>query len=352
MRKLMLFSAIIFFLLVSIVSAIEGLEISDISVKYNSDTQVITKNNGFYDDNVDAGTDFRIEVEVENTFKSSTDINNIQITANISDIKRGKNISDASDKFDLVYGKKKIKTLSLDIPDDADELMHKVDINVVGTDEKRNKYNLNFSFYFNVEDEDHNIILYNTKLNKSEILCNEYANLFVWLENNGKYDESRVSLEAENKALGFYEKYNDISIDEGEKYSKLFKIDANKINISKKTIFPIELRAYYKGNILDDIETLNLTIDPCGAIIKPVNEVSDTEQNNQNKEEISNDHEIYVKDQEEQPVSSSGDTNTPKQKDTKQILAVFLAVLFLLLLILIILFFVIRRNNKPKVIVY
>ena len=323
MKKALLFSLMILIFLVSTVYASEGgLEISDITIYYNSDLQRGIRNGSFYSEFIKPGEDIKFEIELENTFKD-IDIYDIEIIIKIHNITEDTDIIEDTQTFDLDYGKTKTKSVRLDIPDDADEIIKPVEINIQGIDENGTLHKIDRVVYIHIEDEDHNIRIYKTQLNQTTIVCNETAKLIVWLINDGEHDESKVVLEIENKELGLHNVYDNIEIDEDEKYAKM--IFLNFDNVTKSGKFPIEIKTYYKDTHLDDITTIDLWVNKCKEVL-----VID---------ETNSDEEEVIIEQEEDisvttPTTYIEKTDTTKKQKTPVLLIAFIGLVILTIIIL------------------
>ena len=258
MRKLLLLP-IVLVLLVSMVSA-AGLIVKDLSIYQDEDRQRSMRDGDTYDEFIEPGEKIEFEIELENNLKD-TDIEDIEITIKIDNIEKGRNISEKEDKFDLNEDKKKIKSIKIEIPDDADETKKRADITIRGVDENNTVHRIEWAVYLKIEDEDHDITVRNTKLNIESVECNLTGELIVWIENDGNLDEEEVVLEVENKELGIYRKFGNIDVEEEELYTKL--VPLNVENISRTGKYPIEIRTYYKNIHLDDIETDDVDLEAC-----------------------------------------------------------------------------------------
>lgn len=310
--------------LVSTVYASEGgLEISDLTIYYNSDFQRGIRNGSLYNEFIKPGEDIKFEIELENTFREDIDIEDIEIVITLYNITEGENIIEDISKFDLNYDKTKTKSIRLDIPDDAEEILKTVGINIQGVDENGTVHKINWIIYLNIEDEDHDVRIYRTQLNQTIINCGETTKLIVWIANDGEHDESKVVLEIENKELGLHKIYRNIEIDEDEKYGK--RILLNFDNVTKSGKFPIKIKTYYRDTHLDDVTTIDLWVNKCKEVL-----VID---------ETDGDDEEVIIEQEEDISMTTPPTNIEKTKTTTQEIPVMLLAFFIVLVVIVIIIF-------------
>jgi len=277
MNKLLIFP-IILILSLNIVLAADMLEISDITLDYNYDSQRITKENQTYGEFIEPGDSFKLNIEVKNGFKTSTDIDDVVITITIYNITENFDLVKSASSFDLNPNERNSKRITIDIPSNAEELPNLVKVYAIGKGEDGNYYSATKTFYINIEDDDHNVYIYNSVFSPSTIACNQTTNLYVWIYNDGSYNEGDVVLKVYNKELNIDKVYSGISIKKGVKYGKTIGLGPYIAN--KVTTYPIEVKVYYKNNILDDTKTVNLFVNPCpiGLVKNITSSSNETEQ--------------------------------------------------------------------------
>jgi len=260
MKKLLLFP-IILILLISFVCAYDEFRIKDLTISFDDDSQRVLRDGSTYNEAVEPGEKLEFDITLENRFREEIDMDDIEITIRMNNITKGVNLVETEDKFDLNHKRTKTKSIKLDIPSDADELIKKAEISIEGIDDNGTAHKIYWVVDIRIEDEKHDVVIYNTKINTSIVRCNDKIDLVVWLSNDGDFDENDVVLEVENKELDVYQIYRDIEVGEGEKYAKsaVFNIG----NVQKLGNFPLELRSYYKNKILDDIKIINLISTGC-----------------------------------------------------------------------------------------
>jgi hypothetical protein len=326
--KQILIVSVVFILLISLVFATDqGFKIRDLTLIQDEYNQRTLKNGETYDEFITPDSKIEFEIELENIYKKDINIKDISIIIKIENITKGKTIIEDEDKFNLNHKKTKLKSLKLEIPDDVEEVKKRVNINITGIDEDDNTLKINWNIFIDIEEEDHDIIIYNTKLNQTTIDCQGKAELITWISNEGNYDEDKVAIEFINKDLGLFKRFDSIDIEEEEKYTKRIVLDLR--NIEKTGTFPIEIKSYYKDDHLDDIETVNIKTIACRQQIQP------------EKENI-------TEDKEEVIISPSEPTKLPSKEpqknDSNLILIGFtIAFISLLILILIILIILIKK---------
>jgi len=136
---------VILILLVSIVSA-RDLEINELKVIVGDEDQIMGDSDTF-NELVEPGQDIEFEIELENNM-DDTDIEDIIITITLQDITKGEDLKEETAKFDLNQEKIKVKSLELDIPDDADEVIKTAEINIRGVDENNTVHEINWVLFF------------------------------------------------------------------------------------------------------------------------------------------------------------------------------------------------------------
>jgi hypothetical protein len=320
---------------ISIVYASE-LQISKITIYVNDEDQGSLKNNSVYSDSILPGDDLSFEIEVENLFKKDIDINDITIEGIIYNITENKDLIDNITEFDLNSDSSKLKNLQFEIPTDADELQKKLEITIQGIDDNKQKQVIKWNIYLNIEDEEHNIILDKTRSDQKIDNCKSEKNLIVLMYNNGEFDESNAAFTVKNKELNLDRSYSGINIDKGVISTKVVPISSEEV--TKRSIFLIEIKAYYKGTRLDDVRTINLEVDPCKEDIILNESVSGTEDN------IIQELNPAIKDlsQENTQDNASEEVSKPRSK-TAMIIIVSSIILVISVFIIIIISQLMRR---------
>jgi len=339
MNKLLILP-IILILSLNIVLAVDMLEISDITLTYNSDSSRIVKENQTYGEFINPGDSFKLDVEISNNFKTSTDIDDISITATIYNITEGVDLAEDVDAFDLNSNDGKSKRITFDIPLGAEELTKILKIYVIGKGEDGNYYSDSKIVYLNIEDEDHDVYIYNSVFSPSTITCNQTTNLYVWLHNDGSFDEDNVVLNAYNKELGIDKTYSGIGIDEGIKYGKTIGLGPYIVN--KATIYPIQLKAYYKTTKLDDTKTVNLFVNPC-----PINVIKNITSSTNETEQAPD---VVVTDSTDN-IEVEGYTTTASNlnNDSRNNVLVFFVVIICLVIIIFMIIKMFGKNSKVEI---
>lgn len=235
--------------------------IRDLTIVLDSERQRSLRNGDTFNEIIEPGDDINFEFEIENEFRDNTDIDNIQITVTINNITDNENIVEKKTKFDLSDGKTKTKRIKVDIPSDANELITPAYIHIKGIDDNGDIQEINWTIFLNINDEDHDIIFYNTKINQTLIDCSGTALITVWLDNIGKYDESKAALTVENQELGIFQSFTNLDINSDEKYSKLVYINVSEA--SKTGKYDIKLKSYYKNTHLDDVTIVPIDVIAC-----------------------------------------------------------------------------------------
>ncbi|TKJ16979.1 hypothetical protein CEE44_00380 [Candidatus Woesearchaeota archaeon B3_Woes] len=320
MKKALLLPFMILILLVSTVYALEdGLRISDLTIYQDSDLQRSIGDGSVYNEFIVPGGDIKFEIELENTFIDKIDIEDIEISITLYNITENEDIFEDVSSFDLNYDKTKTKSIRLNIPDDAEEVQKTVEINIQGIDENDTIHKIDWFVYLNIEDEGHDVRIYNTQLNQTIVNCGETVKLIVWIVNDGKHDEEEVVLEIENKELGLHNVYDNIEIDEDEKYAKRILLNFDNVNKSGK--FPLQIKTYYKDDHLDDLTTIDLWVNQCKNVL------------------VIDDEDISEEESDTQttaPQTNIDESDTKKQNIPVMLLAFFIVILVILIIIVVV----------------
>jgi hypothetical protein len=336
MNKKLLFWPIVFIILISLTYASE-LSIKNLKIYVNNEDQGNLKNNSLYSELIEPGDDIEFEIELENTFRDNTDINNIVITGTIYNITENNNLVENVTEFDLADDTTKIKKLRFEIPIGSDQLQKKLEIDIRGIDDNDKTQSLKWNIFLNIQDEDHDIQIYRAKLNQTSIRCNESSvDLFIWLKNNGKLDEDNVVLRISNYNLGVDKSYSGINIDQEVTYTK--SLTLSDLNITRIGMFPIEIKAYYKGSILDDISSINLEVKRCIP--------SSVQSNNLSSENNNASEDVVVKEENQQ--ISEPETNTGSNKKDVNTGLMFLVSIIILITLIVIIILVIRLIKRDE----
>jgi hypothetical protein len=306
---------IIFFFLISLVSA-RDLDINKLNIIVGENNQFMSDEDTFRDV-ILPGDKIEFVFELKNNMYD-TDIKDILITVEMNNITQDENIKEDISLFDLNRDKTKTKSLKLKIPDNADEIVKTAKIKIKGVDDD-NFYEIDWNIYFKIEDEKRDITLYKTLLNQTKVNCSGSIQLLVWIENSGKYDESKAVLEVEIKKLDIYERYTSLDIKKGTKYTKIVPIEIDSINQTGK--IALELRSYYKTTYLDDIKTLYLDVIECKKSTTTDDKEEDIKPNITSPEE-----EIIIPELEVVKSSNNMDMNV--------IILVFVIILIILIIII------------------
>ena len=337
MKKLVVLP-ILFCILISIAFASE-LQITKFTIYVNDEDQGNLKNGSVHNEIIEPGDELEFEIELKNIFKDNTDINDIIIVGKIENITEGVSLFDNITEFDLGNDDSKIKKLHFDIPSDADELQKKVEILIKGVDDKKRNQTVRWFVYLNIDDEEHEIRVYKTKVDQKISACNDTGNIIVLLSNEGSYDEEDVTLKVQSAKLGIDKIYNKINIDEDGTYSKIVPLLINDHN--KTGIFPVEIKAYYKEYHLDDLKAVNVYIEACKT-----SNIQNTESVEENQVEDNNQivYEDNISEATQEIIASESDASNNNPINQTQAIIVFSIILLVLIIIIITTLFFIQRH--------
>ncbi|MBI4439544.1 putative S-layer protein [Candidatus Woesearchaeota archaeon] len=204
------------------------------------------------------------EVRVENLFPDSEDmeIRDIAVTGTIIEIDDGDDLEFEADEFDLESDRSDSVFLTFELPEDSEDGTFDVEIEATGEDEDGVTHSDTFDFSIEVERRRHEIKFTSVELDNSQVSCNEEAQLSYEVINVGREDEDNVKVTVSSSKISLEEEQAGIELesepDGDNTYSGSFTVKG-----ASEGAYQITARAYY-DTILDDAETVTLTVKDCG----------------------------------------------------------------------------------------
>jgi hypothetical protein len=222
------------------------------------------------------GSVVEIQIKLENQFSDSSDIDieDIQITGTLYDIGADHDdLDEETSTFDIsADSKSDYKTLTFNIPSDAEEGSYDIEITAEGTDsEYDTEHSVSVTLTLDVEREKHEISISRAVLSSSTINCGDYTTLDVIIKNTGSNDEDETVLTVKNPNLGLTYTSENLELDkdpdnDDNEFSKTFTIDLRNKELTPGT-YPIEIQTFYSEDVLSDLKTVYLTVKCGGTVV-------------------------------------------------------------------------------------
>ena len=233
-----------------------------------------------FDEKIDQGDDLDVNVVVKN--QGSQLYRNVKISATLFDADSGNtDIHESSSTFLLDVGQEKNESLKFQLPEDASDGSHTLEIRVDFGDEQI------------VEVEDviisrplHNIIVDSFAINPGSAKCSDDVYTYIKVKNLGKYDEDiKVTSQIEGtnqiKTTSSFE----LGVDEVTQKNLVLNVEGLAPGEYK-----VVQRVTYSSNLFIKKES-TLRVNPCdevpGVIVKPINDsmTNQTDSNSDNADD-------------------------------------------------------------------
>lgn len=233
-----------------------------------------------FDEKIDQGDDLDVNVVVKN--QGSQLYRNVKISATLFDADTGNtDIHESSSTFLLDVGQEKNESLRFQLPEDASDGSHTLEIRVDFGDEQI------------VEVEDviisrplHNIIVDSFAINPGSAKCSDDVYTYIKVKNLGKYDEDiKVTSQIEGtnqiKTTSSFE----LGVDEVTQKNLVLNVEGLAPGEYK-----VVQRVTYSSNLFIKKES-TLRVNPCdevpGVIVKPINDsmTNQTDSNSDNADD-------------------------------------------------------------------
>jgi len=258
-----------------------GLVIDDFDVRifYNfgendGDTDVIQGvvdgQNINFDDDVRPGSELRFNIDVENTFTSSEDIDieDVTVRVTIEEIDDGEDLDEEGDEFDLNPGEEERTTVFFDIPLEVEEGDYEVLVEVEGVDDEGTEHSLEWNLEITINKERRNVIISRAGLTRDTISCSRDTRVNLEVLNIGSKEEDDIKVEIKNDDLGINFVQRSIELetdpfDNDDEYRKSLSISVGS-EVAPGT-YPIKVNLFISSGALFGSETLNLVVNECGA---------------------------------------------------------------------------------------
>jgi hypothetical protein len=242
-----------------------NLTISSLDVKVGDKTEKDLENGDDIGRDAKPGDLLKFDVELENLFPSSSDIQieNIELTITIKDIDDGDDLEDSVDYDDLDAGDDDSQVIEFTLPTLVEEDTYDVILEVDAEDENGGSQDFSWELQLDVKKDSHALLLDRATISPSEVSCNRDATLSLRVVNIGREDEDEVRLEVQNSELGIGIDEDNIEIEEGSDEDSVYETSYNfNLENAKPGIYPISVKAYYDSKLGDE-QTLTLTVEDC-----------------------------------------------------------------------------------------
>ncbi len=248
------------------------LEINKVEVEVDGKTDTVSDDDTI-GKNAKPGSTVEFKVELQNLYtkEEDLDIEDIEVTVTIEEIDDGEDLEETAEISKISADRDKSTTLKFNLPYIIDEDSFNVEIHVEGDDENGTSPDADFSWNVDleVEKDKHALMVYKAVLTPETISCGKDAYLDLTVLNIGSEDEDEVVITLKNDNLNF-NKREEISIDSGTdeaQFKETYFIDVQD-TLAAGT-YPIEIKAFYDTDRLEDTKKVNLIVEECKEAVTP-----------------------------------------------------------------------------------
>lgn len=247
------------------------LEISDLDVKVDGDTDKNLDDGDTISDDAVPGSTIVLKIEITNLFTDDEDleIEDIEVIVTIFDIDDGDDLEEEADSFDLKADKDERLTFTFEVPLLVDEDSYDILIEIEGEDEEGRTHEFEWELTLDVDKKKHDLLINQAELATSTLECRRTTSLFVEVINLGSEDEDEVVIDIRSDELGINFRAVDVELDEGSDEDSVFK-EVYQITVPDEQeagTYQITVKAYYDTTKLKDTETVELVVQDCGAVV-------------------------------------------------------------------------------------
>jgi len=206
-----------------------------------------------------------VEVKIENV--CDFNLENVEITVTILDVD-GDDIDDNVEVDKLKHNDDTTETFTFDLSgEEIDAESYEILVEVTGEDADDNdiEYGAEESKTFDVDVENHKVVIRKAELSSSTLQCSEFNSIDVSIENIGKEDEDDVEIRVFNKELGIDLKRTELELDNifdsDNDYKTSFDLPLDN---AKAGTYNIQVSVLRDGD-LEETKTVELKILSCGS---------------------------------------------------------------------------------------
>ena len=252
------------------VGEVSNLKITDLDIEVGDKTSKDVDNGDTISREAKPGDTVAFDLEISNTFSSSTDtqIEDIEAEITIKNIDDGDDLEETVDVSDLDAGDDDSVTLSFKVPTIVEEDSYDVEIVVDGEDEDGKTHRTVFNLKLDVEKDDNEILLDRASLSSSEISCERKPSLSFRIVNIGSDDQDDVAVEVESSELNLLRKFENIRLEEGDDEDDVAYANTASFTVADSLnpgTYPIRIKVFDDDGDLADESTLSLEVKACKA---------------------------------------------------------------------------------------
>ncbi len=241
------------------------LAITDLDVKIDGKKSTNVRNNSAISKEAKPGSQVEFDLEVENLFTKSEDldIEDIEVNINIFDIDDGDDLDDEAKTFDLKHGDSEKVSVEFTLPLEVDEDTYDVEITVEGEDENGTTHTVEALIFLDVEKEKHELRIIKASATPPTIRCEETAHLPVSIINTGKEDEEEARVTVTSLDFG-WDVEQGFEVNEGgsnNRYEHTFLLPVPKG--LEDGVYTAEVTAYYDTSKMSETSSITFQKEAC-----------------------------------------------------------------------------------------
>ncbi|MFC1768333.1 putative S-layer protein [Nanoarchaeota archaeon] len=226
------------------------------------------KEDDVFDNEAKPGDKLVFEVRVDNLYDNDDDdieIQDIIVNIVIKDADDGDDFEEESDEFDVEADEDHTVDISFELAEDIDDGKYDVIVEAEGDDDNDIRHKDTFEFQIEVDRKKHEIIFDEVTLVSDKVKCGDVAQLRVEAKNIGSKDEDEVKVIVISDDLNYEKIVSNIELDsdpdDDDTYTNVFEILVPED--AEEDTYKITAKVYYDSTILDDAETVVLTVYDC-----------------------------------------------------------------------------------------
>ena len=247
---------------------VEGrLRISQLDVVVDTEKDDDVKDGDLISEDAEPFDKVKFDVEVENLFSTADDIKikDVKVEITINEIDDGRDLDDETAEKNLDPSDEETFSLTFDMPRDTKDDTYDTEIKVTGKDDDGVKHSVTWNVKLRLRKKAQDLRFFDVRLNPSTIECGGSVLLSFELVNLGRDQEEQVKFSVENSDLNIAIRQNTIVLDEDPDDNSVAKSYRIQIPEDIPTgTYPIELKAFFRSTILDDLQKVNLQVT-CGT---------------------------------------------------------------------------------------
>ncbi len=220
-------------------------------------------------DEIMPGDNIEIEINIENEFSRSSDIEieNIEIEVTIEDIDDGDDLDfESDDEFDIDAGDDEDVELDFVVPYEVeDNEKYRIVIEAVGEDNNGSLHRDFVTGYIKIEKDEHNVKISDLTVNPKIISCSRNLEVSVRVTNLGEEREKNARLLVSSGTLGISSGYS-FSLDE-DPFDEEYDIEKDFLFTLPEDVqsgnHELVVRTYYDNSIPSDSRNAEILVREC-----------------------------------------------------------------------------------------